>query len=59
MQLRVLFAFFYRFVAKRFRTLKFESDFFSRQGYWTLYWTVTYHGILLKEKQRLSSFYFL
>ena len=56
MQLCVLLALVWHFLAKRFHTLKIESDFFSRHGHWTLYWTGVYYGILLFKKQRRSSF---
>ena len=46
------------FLAERFHTLKIESDFFSRQGHWTLSRTAVYHGILLLKIQRRSSLYF-
>ena len=58
MQLGTLFGFFYRFLAEHFHTLKFEWDFFSRQGHWTLCKTGVYHRILLIEKQGQSSFLF-
>ena len=58
MRLGVLLALFCCFRSERFHTLKIESDFFSRQGYWTLSKTGVHHGLLLKEKQRRSCFYF-
>ena len=54
MKLGVLCAFIYPFLAERFHTLKFELDFFSRQGHLTLYRTGVYYRILLKEKQPRS-----
>ena len=59
MQSWVVLAFVCHFQAERFHTLKIESDFFSRQGLWTLCRTSVYHGLLLKKNQRRSSFYFL
>ena len=58
MQLGVLFSFFCHFMTECFHTLKFESDFYSRQGHWTLSRTGVYDRILLQEKQRRSSFLF-
>ena len=57
-QLGVLLPFFCHLMSEHFHTLKFESDFFSRQGHWTLYSTGVYDGILLREKQRRSCFSF-
>ena len=57
-QLGVHLAFDYRFRPERFHTLKIESDFFSRQGHLTLYWTAVYQSLLLKKNQRRSSFLF-
>ena len=59
MDLGVLLAFYWQFLSECFHTLKIESDFYSRQGHWPLCRTGPYHGILLKGKQRRSSFYFL
>ena len=58
MKLGVLFPFYCHFLPESFHTLKIESDFYSRQGYWTLYWTGVYNSILLLKKQRRSSFLF-
>ena len=58
-QLGVLLAFICQLMTERFHTLKFELDFYSRQGHWTLYWTGVYYRILLTEKQRRRlRFYF-
>ena len=57
-QLFVFLAFICHFLAERFHTLKIESDFFSRQGHGTLNWTGVYQSLLLKKKQRRSSFLF-
>ena len=59
MHLCLPLAFVCHFQAERFHTLKIESEFFSRQGHCTLCRTSVYHGLLLKKKQRRSSFYFL
>ena len=59
MKLGVLFPFYCHFLPESFHTLKIESDFYSRQGHWPLFRTGVYKGILLKKKQRRSSFYFL
>ena len=59
MQLGIHLAFICHFLAKRFHTLKIESDFFSRQGHWPLYRTGVYNCILLKKNPTTSSnFYF-
>ena len=58
MHICVPLPFICHFLAERFHTLKFELDFFSRQGHLTLYWTGVYNRILLIEKQRRSSFFF-
>ena len=58
MRIGVPLAFNCRFLVQRFHTLKFESDFFSRHGHWTLYWTGVYQSLLLKKQQRRSSFLF-
>ena len=58
MKLGVLFPFYCHFLPESFHTLKIESDFYSRQGHWTLYWTGVYNSILLLKKQRRSSFLF-
>ena len=58
MKLGVLFDFFCHFRAECFHTLKIELDFFSRHGHWTLCWTGVYQSLLLKIKQRRSSFLF-
>ena len=50
----VLLPFFCHFWSEYFHTLKFELDFFSRQGHLTLYRTGVYYRILLKEKQPRS-----
>ena len=57
MKIGVPISSFCHFLSEHFHTLKIESDFFSRQGYWTLYRTAVYDGILLKKKQRRSCFY--
>ena len=59
MHLCLPLAFVCHFQAERFHTLKIESDFYSRQGHWPLCWTGVYQSILLNEKKRRSSFYFL
>ena len=58
MRLCILLALFCHFRAQRFHTLKIESDFFSRQGHWTLYGTGVYQSPLLKKNQRRSWFLF-
>ena len=54
MQLGVLLSFICQLMTECFHTLKFELDFFSRQGHLTLYRTGVYYRILLKEKQPRS-----
>ena len=58
MQLGISLALVCHFLAERFHTLKIELDFFSRHGHWTLCWTGVYQSLLLKIKQRRSSFLF-
>ena len=58
MELGIPLALVCHFLAERFHTLKIESDFFSRQGHWTLSRTAVYHGLLLLKIQRRSSLYF-
>ena len=53
-QICVLLPFVCHFLDKRFHTLKFQEDFFSRQGEWSLYCSGVYHGLLLTEKYRWS-----
>ena len=58
MQLGILLSSICHFMPERFYTLKIETDFFSRQGHLTLYWTAVYQSLLLKKNQRRSSFLF-
>ena len=57
MEIYVPCAFICHFLAERFCTLKFELDFYSRQGHWTLSRTGVYYNILLKKTNdgRVSS----
>ena len=56
MHLGVFLSFACHFLPIRVHTLKFESDFYSRQGHWTTRRTGAQDGIKPEKKQRWSSF---